>query len=208
MNQQEKSKKEKAEKKGLLQMVRELWRKAASEGDGGGVVSPDAIPAAPSPETVERLIGKVTGENADKAGKADGDEPGKTDGDEPGKPKESCPYATKRAIVESLAEIKRFAVEHELASTVVRALLTLLAEMVAEALKGKVGGRALDLLLKAIRYDSARKEAYAEGRKAGRNDKIKVELFPGQDTDMPDISGSFDTPRPRSSIFDIAKEAN
>ena len=145
---------------------------------------------------MKKLIDKACGADPGEAGEAGN---GKTE------KSESCPYATKRAIVESLAEIRRFAEEHQLAATVVRALLTLLAEMAAGALKGRVSGKVLDLLLKAIRYDRARMEAYAEGETAGRNARIRMEIFPAQERELPDINGPIHTPPAPASIFDIAR---
>ncbi len=162
-------------------------------------VNPEEFPRELPETTVKKLIDKACGADPEEAGEAGN---GKTEKSE--KP-ESCPYATKRAIVESLAEIRRFAEEHQLAATVVRALLSLLAEMAVGALKGRVSGKVLDLLLKAIRYDRARMEAYAEGETAGRNARIRMEIFPAQERELPDINGPIHTPPAPASIFDIAR---
>lgn len=163
---------------------------------GKGEVNLEEFPRELPETTVKKLIDKACGADPEAAGEAGNEKTEKT---------ESCPYATKRAIVESLAEIRRFAEEHQLAATVVRALLSLLAEMAVGALKGRVSGKVLDLLLKAIRYDRARMEAYAEGETAGRNARIRMEIFPAQEGELPDINGPIHTPPAPASIFDIAR---
>lgn len=165
-------------------------------------VNPEEFPRELPETTVKKLIDKACGADPGEAGEAGN---GKTEKSEKSEKSESCPYATKRAIVESLAEIRRFAEEHQLAATVVRALLSLLAEMAVGALKGRVSGKVLDLLLKAIRYDRARMEAYAEGETAGRNARIRMEIFPAQERELPDINGPIHTPPAPASIFDIAR---
>lgn len=165
-------------------------------------VKPEEFPSELPETTVKKLIDKACGTDPEEAGE-EGNE--KTEKTEKTEKSESCPYATKRAIVESLAEIRRFAEEHQLAATVVRALLSLLAEMAVGALKGRVSGKVLDLLLKAIRYDRARMEAYAEGETAGRNARIRMEIFPAQEGELPDINGPIHTPPAPASIFDIAR---
>jgi len=182
MNQQTTEKGKSQGGRGLLDMVRNLLKRDVPEMD-----------TVPTESTVKRLVEKA----------CDGKMSTAPDGEN-----ESCPYVTKRAIVESLAEIRRFAEEHKLAAEVVKALLTLLAEMVIEALRGKVSGKVLDLLLKAIHYDEARMEAYADGEKAGRNARIKMEVFPEQEKEIPDLNGAMNTSASPSSIFDIAREAN
>lgn len=169
----------------------------------------DEIPAIPAGTTVENLIERAGAMGRDMP-EGNGKPGGEDKPDEEGEPegKESCPYATRRAIVESLAEIRRFAEEHKLATTVVKALLTLLAEIAIGALRGKVSGKVLDLLLKALHYDSDRLEAYAEGERAGRNAKISMEIFPAQDQELPDINGALVSPPAPASIFDIARDAN
>lgn len=169
---------------------------------GKGEVNPEEFPRELPETTVKKLIDKACGADPEAAGEAGNGKSGKTGKSERS---ESCPYATKRAIVESLAEIRRFAEEHKLAATVVRALLSLLAEMAVGALKGKVSGKVLDLLLKAVRYDKARMEAYAEGENAGRNARIRMEIFPAQEGELPDINGPIHTPPAPASIFDIAR---
>ncbi len=184
----------KKEKKSLFEMVKEILGVKGRD----GVVIPEQLPDA---DVAERLIARAAGEE-------EKGESGEDEGAEPAVPeKRGCPYATKRAIVESLAAIRKFAEENELATTVVRALLTLLAEMALDALKGKVGIKALETLLKAFNYESARKEAYREGEMAGRNAKINEEVFPPQETILPDVNGSLRKPGRRTSIFEIAEEA-
>lgn len=185
----------KNERKSLFEMVKEIL------GGKGKAVEAEGIPdQVPDMASAERLIGKAVGE-------ADGGRVGGSGEGSGEAGKRGCPYATKRAIVESLAAIRRFAEENELASTVVRSLLTLLAEMALDALKGKVGIKALETLLKAFNYDSARKEAFREGEKAGRNARIKEEVFPPQETILPDINGSLRKPSRGASIFEIAEGA-
>ncbi len=65
----------------------------------------------------------------------------------------SCPMATRRAIVEGVAQIRKFAEDHQLASSVVRALLTLLAELALSSLQGKVNTHVLDVMVRALRYE-------------------------------------------------------
>ena len=166
------------EKKTILSMVKDLLRKKEPELDG--------VPSVPEDETVERLIGKASVNGEEKRG---------------------CPYATKRAIVASLQEIRRFAEEHQLASTVVKALLTLLAEIALDALKGKVSGRILEALLKALNYDRDKKTAYSEGRKEGANDKIEMVHFADKSDEVPNINGAIRPNSGAASIFDIAKAA-
>lgn len=172
----------------ILSVVREILGKKspAIEKDGG-------INPSPDDGVVERLISKAVDET-----------PGKNPDKEPGIPA-SCPYATKRAIVESLAAIRKFARDNNLASTVLKAILTLLAEIALDAVKGKVGTKALETLLKAFNYDSAKKEAFKKGETAGRNARIKEEIFPPQTTGLPDINGSLQRSNRTSNIFRIAE---
>jgi len=180
------------EKKTILSMVKECLRKKAP-----GL---DAAPREPGEETVSRLIDKSVG---GKVPAVESDVPMEADASE----KKGCPYATKRAIVASLQEIRRFAEEHKLASTVVKALLTLLAEIALDALKGKVSGRILEVLLKALNYDRDKKAAYAEGKVDGRNAKIELVHFADKGDDVPNINGPVRSNSGAASIFDIAKEA-
>lgn len=122
-------------------------------------------------------------------------------------PKESCPYAMKRNIVVSLNEIRQFAEENKLASAMVRALLTTLAELVLNALKGKVSGAMLALVLNALNFDKARNEAYKEGEIAGRNQKITEEYFPKNDDGLPHIQDKGMPIDTRSDIFTFARKA-
>lgn len=142
-------------------------------------------------------------ENSDDKGgdKEDDKNKGGDDG------KKSCPYATKRAIVESLNEIRRFAEEHHLAATVVRALLALLADMALGALKGKVSRHVLDALLKSFNYERAVDEAFRKGELQGRNTAIIEKHFPESDDGLPHLNGTVYDGNPGSSIFDIAKDA-
>lgn len=167
--------------------IRELVRGILGIGKFKG----EDLPAAPPPDdTVERLIGRASGEES-------GVEKDDT-------PRESCPYATRRAIVESFEEIRKFAQEHELASHVVKALLTFLAEAALNALKGRVSGKVLEIILNGFNFESARDEAYRQGEKEGRNARIRAEHFPESGTLPPDINGTVGNSN-RTTIFDYAK---
>lgn len=181
------------EKKSVLSMVKGLLRKKAP-----GL---ESAPPVPGEETVGRLIEKASGDG--NAGQTESDGAEEVNEEE----KKGCPYAMKRAIVESLQEVRRFAEEHQLGSTVVKALLTLLAEIALDALRGKVSGRVLEALLRAMNYDRDKKEAYSEGRKDGANAKIEVMHFGDKGDDVPNVNGSVRANSGAASIFDIAKEA-
>ena len=175
----------KKERKTILEYIKGLFRKGTGEELSG-------LPAAPTEETVKRLVGRTLGEKLpaeeghDASGNSHEDASGKSDesnyggsdhgsdaggdggGDRDDEPKrESCPYATKRAIVESIDEIRRFAEEHKLAASVLRSLLSLLGEIALGAIKGKVSRQILELLLKAINYELAIDEAFRKGHDDG-----------------------------------------
>ena len=162
---------------------------------------------APGEETVRRLIEKSVETAAPTESEGNRQEPenekeNNTDNDEnPAK----CPYILKRNIVASLQEIRKFAEENHLAAAMVRALLTLLAEMALNALKGKVSGTALAILLNAMNFDKARTEAYREGEIAGRNAKIMEKHFPKTDDGLPHLNGT-STPTASHDIFNIARD--
>jgi hypothetical protein len=185
--------------KTLLEMIKELLHIAAPETATG----PEAeiLPEPPDSEVVERLISKATTDpTVPKVPK------------DPEEPPRSCPYATKRAIVESLNEIRRFAEEHQLATTVVRALLTMLAEMAIGALKGKVSGAVLEALLKAFNYERDKQRAYEQGELDGRNATIIETHFPEPNnppgTDgLPHVNGIVSNPEGSSNIFELARSA-
>lgn len=193
----EKNAERNTEKRTLLTMVRDFLKRK----DADLTSLPDTV----ADDTVRTLVEKGSD------GKPRKGQGVKTDGSSGNEPeeghRESCPYATKRAIVTSLQEIRRFAEEHQLASTVVKALLSLLAEIALDALKGKVTGKVLETLLKALNYDRDKKDAYREGEKAGRNASITITHFPESEAGIPDINGSVRSPSSASSIFDIAKQA-
>ena len=190
----------------------------------------------PSMEVVERLINKGASEEEAKSNKKKGerDKKNETKDEETGftpppkgektsetyndseksekteteeKREESCPYALKRNIVMSLREIRRFAEEHHLASAMIKALLTLLAEMAINALRGKVSSTALAVLLNAMNFDKARSEAYLEGEIAVRNAQISEKYFPSTDDGLPHLGTTSKTTRPGSDIFSMAREA-
>ena len=123
------------------------------------------------------------------------------------KANESCPYVLKRNIVASLQEIRKFAEEHNLASAMIKALLTLLAEMAIDALKGKVSGTVLAILLNAMNFDKARSEAYREGEIAGRNAQIIEKHFPSTDDGLPHLASGPSPESVKEDIFSIARNA-
>lgn len=151
-------------KKSALQAVLDAVRSAVSHPgpDGKKVELPKEIPEAPEQEVIDRLIEKAAPDELAPLGKG----------------KCKCPYATKRAIVESLHVIRDFAEEHKLAATVVRTLLTMLADMAIGAMKGKVSASALQILLNAFNHQTEVDEAYEKGVIEGRNQKIVSEYFP------------------------------
>lgn len=191
----------KIDRKSIVEFLRSLFRKEK--------VDTEDFPASPSEETVTRLIDRTVGEKTD--GSNENDEGVAVDGaksDEPAdeKVRESCPYATRRAIVESIAEIRRFAEENKLAASVLKALLTLLAEIALGTLKGKVGRHILEILLRAINYELAVDEAFKKGHMDGRN-KLIEERYPIDDDGLPHINGPLYRPD-GTSIFDVAAAAH
>lgn len=113
----------------------------------------------------------------------------------------------KRNIVASLQEIRRFAEKHDLAATMIRALLTLLAEMAIGTLKGKVSENVLEALLKIFSFERMREEAYRQGELDGRNARIIEEHFPAQDSRPPHLTRGTTSATATTSIFSIAKDA-
>lgn len=206
-------------RKSILEFLRDLFKK---NGDAG------EFPSAPEDETVKKLVNRAMGEDAPAAqegaerpepdnaegsgarddsadihGESAAGEEDKGKGDKKGK--ESCPYATKRAIVESIAEIKRFAEEHKLATAMLKSLLQLLAEIALGAMRGKVSRQVLDALLKALTYELAVEEAFKKGHNDGRTEFIE-ERYPADDDGLPHINGGILHPE-GTSIFDVAAEA-
>lgn len=119
-----------------------------------------------------------------------------------------CPYGVKRNIVASIAEIRRFAEEHQLSTEILKALLKIMAELAVNALKGKVSAGALLMLLNAFNFDAAKEAAYREGEKAGRNAKIEEEFFPTTDDGIPHFNGlNRPSGKKRDDIFSLAREA-
>lgn len=233
MNQQNQENKKIPTTKGILAWVREILNLKAPE--------LDSSPMLPSPETVTSLISRATGNTEEKdeslgnrSGKGNNAEEKNSDnenkdGDNGGKDKkESCPYALRRNIVESLREIRRFAEEHDLAATMIRSLLSLLADMALNAMKGKVSASVLDALLKIFSYDKIKdsldsvmrekdetlrkaesdlEDAYRRGELAGRNARIREEIFPAEETDLPYLKGKATATQTSPDIFSIAKDA-
>lgn len=217
---QQKSEQEKVPStKGIMAWVKEILHLNARE--------IEEIPSPPSPEVITTLISKASGdpanpenENSENAQRKTENAQRKTDNPQP------CPYALRRNIVESLRVIREFAEKHDLAATMVRALLTLLAEMALGALKGKVSGTILEALLKIFNYERMKEEAdlrsqldkeeilrvkeesYRLGEIAGRNVRISREIFPEQPAEVPDLKG---TPvaggSEKPDIFSMARQA-
>ena len=209
MIQQEKENEKIPSTKGILAWVKEILHLKAPE--------MDRIPSEPAPEVITTLINKATGESTPNNGKQETDNGQReTENDEK---HESCPYALKRNIVESLREIRKFAEENDLAATMVRALLSLLAEMAVGALKGKVSGTILDALLKVFNYEREKEEsalriklekeeAYRQGVIAGKNAGIEIEEFPAVTEDVPNLKGNTaPSSCDNGNIFRIAGEA-
>lgn len=164
----------------------------------------DTTPLHPAPETMTTLINRAAGNPANK------DDPDNTvinDNNDNKEKKECCPYAMKRNIVASLQEIRRFAEKHDLAATMIRALLTLLAEMAIGTLKGKVSENVLEALLKIFSFERMREEAYRQGELDGRNARIIEEHFPAQDSRPPHLTRGTTSATGTTSIFSIAKDA-
>lgn len=210
---QQKSEQEKIPStKGIMAWVKEILHLNARE--------IEEIPSPPSPEVITTLISKASGDPENPENENSENAQRKTDNAQP------CPYALRRNIVESLRVIREFAEKHDLAATMVRALLTLLAEMALGALKGKVSGTILEALLKIFNYERMKEEAdlrsqldkeeilrvkeesYRRGEIAGRNARISREIFPEQPAEVPDLKG---TPvaggSEKPDIFSMARQA-
>ena len=201
------------EKKTIVEWVKGLLRKNAPE--------LETLPEPPAERLVTNLINRASGETGEKNEPKSGgkekqkrsknddeadhskDNDDSTDGEE----KKGCSYAIKRNIVLSLQEIRRFAEEHDLAGTMIRALLMLLAEMALGALKGKVSGNVLDMLLKIFNYEQAVADAYRQGEKAGLNAGIEREFFPDGTDGLPHFRGLTTRRNDRPDIFAMAEES-
>lgn len=187
------------EKKSILQWVREMLR----------IKAPDltTLPEPPSEKVVTSLVNKASDNTPVKLSEQS-DSSEQNDSIAP--KKESCPYAVKRNIVESLREIRKFAEENNLAATMVRALLTLLAEMALGALRGKVNSSVLDSLLKIFSFEAAVADAYTRGEQAGKEAALEKEFFPASPEEVPHLRGL--TPSRSDSttipeIFRLARES-
>lgn len=222
MTQQEKEKGKIPSTKGILAWVREILHLKAPE--------MKRAPAEPSPEVITSLIAKASGEklsvvrsqlsdsSENRKRKTENENPTSENGQRKTE-NESCPYALKRNLVESLREIKKFAEENDLAATMVRALLSLLAEMAVGALKGKVSSTILDSLLKVFNYEREKEEyalrlklekeeAYRQGVIDGRNARIEIEEFPAVTEDVPNLKGNIPPASScQNNIFKMASEA-
>lgn len=111
----------------------------------------------------------------------------------------SCSYAIKRNIVRSIQTIREFAETHHLAETMLRALLILLAEMALGAMKGKVGTKALEALLKSLTYPT---EQTSPDPEPTTPDAQREKPDP-----LPRLNGLFRLDNDEDNIFNIAKEA-
>ncbi len=172
----------KIDRKSILEFLRSLFRKEK--------VDTADLPTTLSEETVKRLTDRALGEDHAPTDENSAEECGEGDkAPVQSDAKESCPYATRRAIVESIAEIRRFAEENKLAASVLKALLSLLAEIALGTLKGKVSRHILETLLRAVTY-----ELDMESR------------YPVDDDGLPHINGPLYRPD-GTSIFDVAAEA-
>lgn len=186
-------------KKTLLAWVKEIFTQHETELSD--------IPAQPPEETVARLIDKAADNSVDnpveKSQNAQPDSHNahrETQNAQQGP--QSCAYTVKRNIVVSLQEIRRFAEKHNLTATLVRALLMLLAEMAIGAMKGKVGEKALETLLKAFQYQQHIEEAYLRGK----NETIVKEYFPESD-EIPHLGGMLREDPDPDNIFSMARQA-
>lgn len=190
------------EKKSILQWVREMLR----------IKAPDltTLPEPPSEQVVTSLVNKAS-DNTPVTSSEQSDSSEQSEQNDTIAPKkESCPYAVKRNIVESLREIRKFAEENNLAATMVRALLTLLAEMALGALRGKVNSSVLDSLLKIFSFEAAVADAYTRGEQAGKEAAFEKEFFPASPEEVPHLRGL--TPSRSDSttipeIFRLARES-
>ena len=117
-----------------------------------------------------------------------------------------CPYSVKRNIVKSIEEIERFAQEHELAAEMLKAVLTALAEITLSAMRGKVNGAILLLILNALNFNKAKERAYKEGELAGRNSRIEEKYFPQNDDGLPHFNGMKERTG-EIGIFNLARKA-
>lgn len=205
------------EKKTIVEWVKGLLRKNAPE--------LDSLPEPPGERLVTNLINRASGDSEEPKGEkrkltpdskhpdeendkhnGGNDKEGSGENNDGGE-KRGCSYAIKRNIVQSLQEIRRFAEEHDLAGTMIRALLMLLAEMALGALKGKVSSNVLDMLLKIFNYEQAVSDAYRRGEKAGRNAGIEREFFPDGTDGLPHFRGLTTRKDSRPDIFAIAEES-
>ena len=179
-------------KKTLLAWVKEIFTQHEKELSD--------IPGEPPEETVERLIDKAADSPAANTEEISQNAPPNSQDTKRETP--SCAYTVKRNIVVSLQEIRRFAEKHNLTATLVRALLMLLAEMAIGAMKGKVGEKALETLLKAFQYQQHIEEAYLRGK----NETIVKEYFPESD-DIPHFGGMQREDPDSDNIFSMARQA-
>ena len=156
------------------------------------------------------LIERASGERVNEAVPSAGDESGERDEkavEDAPEQKKGCPYAMKRNIVASLQEIRRFAEENDLAAAMVKAILNLLAEMALGALKGKVSGTVLAVLLNALNYERDKEEAYRRGEVDGRNARITTEYFAEGDDGLPHLKGVSRQRERGEDIFSMARDA-
>lgn len=118
-----------------------------------------------------------------------------------------CPYGVKRNIVNSILEARKFAAEVGISDATLEEILRIIAQIVLNALKGKVSSALLLMLLNALNFDKAKEDAFKEGELAGKNAKIEKEYFPRIDDGIPSFRDAKPKTKPTNSIFSIAREA-
>lgn len=127
-----------------------------------------------------------------------------------GKKQEKCcgiPMVVKHNIVESIADIRQFAEEHQLAMSAIEKLVQILLEISLGCVKGRVTREMLQWVLRILRYDTDREEAARLGEIKGRNEAIAEKFFPSGDDGIPHLSGGKPSSSADSSIFDLARKA-
>ncbi|MCH5237756.1 MAG: hypothetical protein J1E95_08160 [Muribaculaceae bacterium] len=157
--------------------------------------------------SVSSVVDMPSHEESDRDTKEEeGEKSGKLKSGEEGKEVSCCPFSFRRNLVVSIREIERFAADHRLAAEIIKALITALAEMTLDAMKGKVNGTVLLLLLNAMNFNKAKEEAYREGEIAGRNSKIEEKYFPSADDGIPHFRGMKEK-QSSTGIFSLARNA-
>lgn len=139
----------------------------------------------------EERVTDLPEEITDPPATASAEEP--TDLTDPTQPPEpTCPMAVRKAIRDGVAEIKRFADDHRLTATVVKALLALLARLALASLQGRVNPQFLDVMMRVLQYEQERWLS-------------EKEMDPAADDGLPDINGSVYSQQ--ENLFDLAAKA-